>query len=278
MRVAGRLHRGVERERVRIVLGAARVEHRRQVGAAAEPGLGRDHEARVHVHRRHMRIPRMRDQRDAGGPEARIGVGARNFLAEFRRELADARSRQCTPTFSNTRPCIIDMTPPPPGAPCDRCAARACARSGRAASPKRRAGGRGVLDRLEAPRRYRRAALRTRRAPCALRASRSAASASSAGRAPVIAARSCRAESGVVMGDDGEAGIGAVCRRRGAAGNHHGRARMHQRQQALGGLRRQVDLVQESEATSWSDWPACAASRPTAIHFMWRGSESGPSA
>ena len=24
---------------------------------------------------------------------------------------------QCTPTFSNTRPCIIDMTPPPPGSP-----------------------------------------------------------------------------------------------------------------------------------------------------------------
>ena len=30
----------------------------------------------------------MRDQRDAGGPEARIVVGAGNLLAEFRRELA----------------------------------------------------------------------------------------------------------------------------------------------------------------------------------------------
>ena len=88
MRVAGRLHRGVEGDAVGIVLRAARVEHRRQIGAAAEPGFAGDDEARVHVHRRHVRIMRMRDQRNAGGPEARIVVGARDFLAEFRREFA----------------------------------------------------------------------------------------------------------------------------------------------------------------------------------------------
>ena len=69
-------------------LRAAAVEHRRQVGAAAEPGLGGDDEARVHVHRRHVRIVHVRDQRDARGPEARIALGAGNFLAEFGRELA----------------------------------------------------------------------------------------------------------------------------------------------------------------------------------------------
>ena len=86
--VAGRLHRGVEGAAVGIVLRAAAVEHRREVGAAAEPGLGGDDEARVHVHGRHVRIVRMRDQRNARRPEARIGVGAGDVLAEFRRELA----------------------------------------------------------------------------------------------------------------------------------------------------------------------------------------------
>ena len=78
----------MERERIGIVLGAAAVEHRRQVGAAAEPRLGGDHEARVHVHRRHVRIVQMRDHRHARGPEARIVGRARDLRAEFRRELA----------------------------------------------------------------------------------------------------------------------------------------------------------------------------------------------
>ena len=89
MGVASRAHRGMKRDRVGIVLRAALVQHRRQVGAAAEPGLGRHHETRVHVHGRHVRIVQMRDQRDAGGPEARIVGGAGNILAEFRRELAE---------------------------------------------------------------------------------------------------------------------------------------------------------------------------------------------
>jgi len=78
----------VKGDAVGVVLRAALVEHRRQIGAAAEPGFAGDHEARVHMHRRHMRVLRMRNQRNAGGPEARILGGARNLLAEFRRKLA----------------------------------------------------------------------------------------------------------------------------------------------------------------------------------------------
>ena len=85
---AGGVHRGVEIDRVRVGLGAPAVEHRRQVGAAAEPlPAGHDH-ARVHVDGRHMRIPRMGDQRDAARPEARVVLGAGDLLAEFGREFA----------------------------------------------------------------------------------------------------------------------------------------------------------------------------------------------
>ena len=73
---------------VGVVLRAAFIEHRRQVGAAAEPGFAGDDMTGVHVYGRHVRILRMRDQRNAGGPEARILGGAGDFLAEFRRELA----------------------------------------------------------------------------------------------------------------------------------------------------------------------------------------------
>ena len=89
MQVARPSHRGVKRDRVGVVLQAALIEQRGQIGAAAEPGLGRHHEARVHVHRRHMRVLQMGDQRDAGGPEPRIGFGSGNFLAEFGREFAE---------------------------------------------------------------------------------------------------------------------------------------------------------------------------------------------
>src|SRR5262245_61976382 len=54
MRVAGLAHRGVKRDGVGIVLAAARIEHRRQVGADAEPGLAGGDEARVHVEGRHV--------------------------------------------------------------------------------------------------------------------------------------------------------------------------------------------------------------------------------
>ena len=88
MPVAGRFHGRVKVLRVGIVLAAAAGEHRGQVRAAAEPGLGRDRETRVHVHRRHMRIAHVGDQRDAREPEARVVGGAGNLATEFQRELA----------------------------------------------------------------------------------------------------------------------------------------------------------------------------------------------
>src|SRR5579863_2419523 len=84
----GTFEAGMKRNRIRIVLPAPKVEHGRQIGAAAEPGFLRDDEARVHMHRRHVRVPRMGDQRNAGGPEMRIGLGAGNLLSKFRRERA----------------------------------------------------------------------------------------------------------------------------------------------------------------------------------------------
>ena len=73
---------------VRVLLGAARIEHRGEIGAAAEPRARGYDEAGVHVHGRDVRVHRMRDDRDAGGPEPRILGGARNVLAQFGRELA----------------------------------------------------------------------------------------------------------------------------------------------------------------------------------------------
>ena len=91
MGVAGGLHRGVEGDRVGIVLRAPALQHRRQVGAAAEPGFGGDDEARVHVHRRHVRVVQVGDERNAGGEKARVVGGAGNLLAEFRGEFAEHR-------------------------------------------------------------------------------------------------------------------------------------------------------------------------------------------
>ncbi len=91
MGVAGGLERAVEGRAVGIVLGAPPVEHRGEVGAAAEPGFCGDDEAGVHVHRRHVRITQVRDHRHAGRPEPRILGGAWNLRAEFRRELAKHR-------------------------------------------------------------------------------------------------------------------------------------------------------------------------------------------
>ena len=113
MGIAGGLHGGVKGEGVGIVLGAPPVQHRRQVGAAAEPRLGGDDEARVHMHGRHVRIVQMGDQRNAGGEEARVsaapGMSLRNSGANSPNTV-----ETWTPTFSNTRPFIIAMTPPPP--------------------------------------------------------------------------------------------------------------------------------------------------------------------
>ena len=70
----------------------------------------------------------------------------------------------CTPTFSNTRPLSIDMTPPPPGAPAGIGARPgACARNAR---PLASCAAHSPAIRPRAPRtprRCRRAAIRTRR-------------------------------------------------------------------------------------------------------------------
>ncbi len=79
----------MEGDRIGIGLRAAAVEHRRQVGAAAEPPTRGDDHAGVHVDSRHVGVPRMRDQRDAGRPEARVFLGAGDLLAEFGREFAE---------------------------------------------------------------------------------------------------------------------------------------------------------------------------------------------
>src|SRR6185437_8153475 len=68
------------------VLGVG--NHRRQIGAATEPALGRDHVACVEMYGRNVRVLHVRDHRDAGGPEARILLGAWHRLRKIRRELA----------------------------------------------------------------------------------------------------------------------------------------------------------------------------------------------
>ena len=88
MCIASPFHCCVKGDCVAIVLPAAPLEHGGQIRATAEPSLCGDHEARVHVDRRHVRILRMGDERNAGGPEARVHFGPRNVFAEFRRELA----------------------------------------------------------------------------------------------------------------------------------------------------------------------------------------------
>src|SRR5690606_37807350 len=86
---AGLLHGAVEVDAVRILLGAAAVEYRGESGAAAEPPLAGHHHARVHVHGGDVRVPRMRDEGDAGGPEARAFFGAVHLGGKFGRELAE---------------------------------------------------------------------------------------------------------------------------------------------------------------------------------------------
>ena len=102
--LAGAVHGGVEGDACRRPLACAAVEHGRQIGAAAEPPFAGDDHARVHVHGRHIGVLRMRDQRDARGPEARVAPRRRGSACGTR-----ARTRRCTvevwtPTFSNTRP------------------------------------------------------------------------------------------------------------------------------------------------------------------------------
>jgi hypothetical protein len=88
MGLAGGAVGGVEGERVGFVLGAAAVEYRGQIGAAAEPPFAGDDHARVHVHGGDVRVPRMDDQRHAGAPELGAILGAGHLIGEIGGELA----------------------------------------------------------------------------------------------------------------------------------------------------------------------------------------------
>ena len=148
--VAGGLERGVEVGRVLRRLRRFG-PHRRQVAAAAEPAFGGDQHPRVEMRRRHARAAHMRDQADAAGPEPRVLLGARGSARGTPGLNSPQTVETFTPTFSNTRPRITLMTPPPPsdppairGRPLPCCAAEPAGRTLR-----RRTIGRGILDRLE---------------------------------------------------------------------------------------------------------------------------------
>ena len=74
MRVTRRFHGGMEGSRISIFLIAAAHQNRGKVGASAKPGFGGYHKPRIHMHGRHIRVPWMGDQRNAGGKKARIFV------------------------------------------------------------------------------------------------------------------------------------------------------------------------------------------------------------
>ena len=76
-------------QRVVVVGAPTRLEHGREIRAAAEPRLAGDDEARVHVRSRNIGIPRVGDDRQARRPEARVGLAAGNSLGEFRRQSAE---------------------------------------------------------------------------------------------------------------------------------------------------------------------------------------------
>jgi hypothetical protein len=88
VRSAGGLHGSVEGNRIGVGLGAPGIEHGRQIAPATEPPFAGDDKTRVHMRCRHVGIQRMGDERNARRPEARIVVGARDLLAELRREFA----------------------------------------------------------------------------------------------------------------------------------------------------------------------------------------------
>src|SRR5579883_1573638 len=75
------------------------VTTRQWFGGGAEPLPGRDDEARVEMNGRNFRAPGMRDQRQAGGPEARIALGAFDLRCEFRRESPEHDRRMYARLF-----------------------------------------------------------------------------------------------------------------------------------------------------------------------------------
>src|SRR5690606_37807368 len=85
---ASDFHRAMEEAGIGIVLRAATIEHRCQVGAATKPLARRHHHSRVHVDCGHVWVDRMGDQRDAGCPEARVFLGAWHLAAEIGGEFS----------------------------------------------------------------------------------------------------------------------------------------------------------------------------------------------
>ena len=160
--------------------GSSWVRRRSSTGvrSAPPPNQARDghDEARVHVHRRHVRIVQMGDQRDSRGPEARIGFRAGDLLAECRREFAVHRRAMDADLLEHAARASWTSRRRRPGRRCGRSAAMVCARSGPAsAGPS----GHPSAVRPPAPRRprrCRRAGSRTRHGQRALRASSVAAS------------------------------------------------------------------------------------------------------
>ena len=153
MGVAGLLHRGVEtRPCPESVLRAAPVEHRGQIRAAAEPGLGGDHDSGCSCARPGR--AGSADGRSARCPTPRTAGRRRRpgYPCGIRARTRRTRSRRGRPTLLNTRPCSIDITPPLPGAPLWSVRLHGCAQIGRARA-QRRARRQCALQRLEVSRR-----------------------------------------------------------------------------------------------------------------------------
>src|SRR3546814_3966056 len=84
--VAGVLQGGVEVRRVLL----DRI-HRIEIGAAAEPRLGGDDVAGIHVYRRHQGPAQVRHQKTPAGPEPRNPLGAGDLPREPPRKAAEHR-------------------------------------------------------------------------------------------------------------------------------------------------------------------------------------------
>ena len=101
--------------------GRSCVRRRSSTGVRSAPppnqAFGRHHEARVHVHGGHERVPGMGDERNARGPEARDPPTRRGSGRGIPARTRRARSR-CgrPPSRTRGRACML-ISPPPPGAP-----------------------------------------------------------------------------------------------------------------------------------------------------------------
>ena len=163
------LHRGMKGDRVGVLLGPAPVEHRRQIGAAAEPGLGGDDEAGVHMHRRDVRIAHMRDHRNARGPEARDRRRRPESARGIPARIRHARSSNARRPFRTAGRASSTSRRRRRARRYGRCGPRACARSGRRRPDRARPARRPRAARR--PRRCRRASASNQLRARALRSS-----------------------------------------------------------------------------------------------------------